>query len=404
LSDLAEAADEQRRRWGTDASEAAAWDARAIVDRLRKAGQIDEAVRFGEEAVGQWGGFAPLRSALAWAFYTRDIRSLSELSDLHARRRGKEALARIEELVSSGPYSTFSPWPRAALTFAAVLADGWPAAALTLLDRLDPTLLSVELSGDYPSLRSRWHLATTKALEALGRWDDLLASCDAALAAPGFRAGDLRWIFRRRAAALEATGDLSGAAAILRELRGRLREWYVDADLARVLGAMGETADAIDASRRALAAEGELAPRWRTVALLADLLAEVDPQLSGAHIQLGRVLRRDAGWRADSHLELVARSRGLPDDLATTIDISPLRDSWRPASGLVRSSGVVKTLLPGGGSGFITSDEGGDLYFGMPRGENAPVAGSHVTFRIVDSFDAKKGTASKRAVDVRTEL
>lgn len=60
-------------RWRVDTSDSAAWDARALVDKLRKGGDVGTAVDFGEQAIGHWPTFEPLHSAVAWAYYSRDV-------------------------------------------------------------------------------------------------------------------------------------------------------------------------------------------------------------------------------------------------------------------------------------------------------------------------------------------
>lgn len=393
-------------RWRVDTSDSAAWDARALVDKLRKGGDVGTAVDFGEQAIGHWPTFEPLHSAVAWAYYSRDVAVLDPDEPTPAsRQKAKEALVRIRQLVEADPYGKFSAWPLAVLQVARIAQVRWPSAALELLTTLDPTKLSVEGSSDFPSPRGRWHLGITKALEELGRWDDLLRCCDDALGATdALRSEDRRWVRRRRALALQHLGRAAEAVPILRKIQRELPEWWVEADLARALAAAGEKAEAVDACRRALAKPGDLPARWRTAFLLAQLLEDPDQNLATAHYQLARQLRIQGGWPPDQGLETKAVAYGINEDPPDSVDLANLRRSWQSAHDPSRSAGVVKVVLDGEHSGFITPDGGGDdMYFAMPRNSKraAPAVGTRVTFRVVDSFDTKKNKPSRRAVDIR---
>lgn len=59
MSENAHAVQREIERWQTDTSDNAAWDARALVDQLRKSGDRDIAVEFGELAVKKWPAFEP---------------------------------------------------------------------------------------------------------------------------------------------------------------------------------------------------------------------------------------------------------------------------------------------------------------------------------------------------------
>ena len=70
----------EREQWATDPSDSAAWDARALVDELRKSGQTARAIDLGDDALAVWPSFDPLQSALAWAIYRRRAISSEQLT------------------------------------------------------------------------------------------------------------------------------------------------------------------------------------------------------------------------------------------------------------------------------------------------------------------------------------
>jgi tetratricopeptide (TPR) repeat protein len=404
MTDLTDDVAREMDRWKSDASESAAWDARALVDRLRKGGDAARAVDFGEDAVSRWPEFEPLQGALAWAYYRRDIASVDpDTLTAEDRQQTKTALARIRSLTASDPYGKYSAWPLSALQVARLALTRWQRSALDILYQIDPDKLGTEFRGDYPSNAARWHLGMTKALEELEEWDDLLATCERALAADGLRDEDIRWIRRRRAFALEHLGRPDEAVDILDDLRRHVSDWWADADLARVLRAAGRTQEAMDTGRLALDKPGPLAAKWRTVMLVGELLIATDEELAHQHLQLARHLRQKEGWPPHRELEEISERAGVQGPPPEHFDITSLGGTWRNAVDPARMSGVVKAILSGEQSGFLSLDDGGDIYFAMPRNgtESAPPVGTVVTFRLVDAFDRKKNQPSKKAIDVR---
>lgn len=403
MADANQSVRRELERWRTDVSDSAAWDARKLVRELRSDGHADLAVEFGERATAQWPMFEPLRSELAWSLHYRDIRPVDpETASRDQRRHARDALERIRALSSAEPYGRYSAWPHAVLGVAK-LVGGWPEAALAILDEVEPWHLSSEISGVYPSMEGRWYLAATHALQEMRDWSEQLRRCTMALDGASLRVEDSRLIRRRKAIALEHLQRFGEAADLLRSLQAERGEWWVDADLARTLAAMGHTDEAIRACRGALAKPADLKMKWKTVVLLAELLENADPDLAQAHFQLARSLRLGAGWRPDPHLEKRAAAAGISGVAPTRVDLAPILKTWRDVPDPSRSIGTIKAVLQNGQSGFLARDDGTDFYFAMPRNssEPAPPAGTRVSFRVVDGFDKKKNQPSKRAVDLR---
>lgn len=394
----------ERKRWASDTSDSAAWDVRALVDELRKSGQASRAIELGEEALVVWPSFEPLKSALAWAIYQRDVKGLDSQSDIEQRRVAKAAVDRIRGLTEGDHYGKYSAWPHAAITMASALAKRWPKAALDQLDDIDPAHLSSEASEDYPSLRGRWHLATTKAWEAAEEWQQLGESCERARVSDGLRREDCLWIDVRLARALTHTARADEAVEILKPRLAQKREWWLEARLAEALAAAGRTEEALLAARAGLAAPGgQLEIRWRLVALVGQILWTEEDALAAPHTQLARLLRQEAGWPASEVLEGIAEREGLPSATDESVDLDALSAWWREGAEAGRVTGVVKAHLPGDGSGFISPDDGGqDIYFSMPSGTTAPAIGQQVSFVVVDGFDAKKNQPSQKAIKVRS--
>ncbi|RMH77026.1 MAG: hypothetical protein D6683_09400, partial [Actinomyces sp.] len=144
-------------------------------------------------------------------------------------------------------------------------------------------------------------------------------------------------------------------------------------------------------------------------------------------VRLVRWSRAVEGWKPQARAEGLARRLGIAaedpsaltrreaeDLLARIRGLGPAAGRDRAGSGRGgqrtgrggahrrgrRENGTVRKLL-NEGSGFITRDRGGELYFGMPRGVPAPPAGTRVSFEVITGFDKKKNRPSDKAVAVR---
>lgn len=403
MDEIDERTARERARWRTEASDSAAWDARALVSDLRKGERVQDAIAVGEEALAVFSAFEPLRSAVAWAYYDRDLKHLDETSAREARAMARNAVERIGQLTADDPYGRFSPWPRAVLRLAKVLQDRWPAAALEQLQRLDPTRLSSDSSRDYPSDAGRWRLSTTRVLENLAQWADLLEACDEALRSPGLREVDKTWLQLRRSTALTSLGRYADSIEVLLEFRKQSDPWWVNARLAEVYAAVDDAGTALAFARRALADGRDLDKKWKVVRRVERLLRSKDQSLADRHLQLARHLRVQAGWPIDRELEADALDRSLGDPDLAAIDPVGLRRWWDDAPDPDRKTGIVTAHLHGGGSGFISTDDGSsDLYFAMPRSSNEPLppVGARVAFVVRRGFDKAKNRPSDKATDV----
>lgn len=378
------------------------WDIRKQLDQLSKSGEHDQAIELGESCVDQHPDFEPLTSALAWAYYRRDLGGLDDQKDLPERKRAKFALDRIRALTAGDPYGKYSPLENAVLRFSQALSKRWPREALDHLGILDPERLDNQKDGDFEAPRVRWNLVRTRALEAAGEWADLLAACDAARSDPAFDTKSRRWLTLRRCEALRHTGRAEEAEPILRADVEKSGDWWVFERLALVHETLGRPGTAIEEARRAMNAAGKVsALNWRVVLLLARLLEMQDPELARKHVNLARTLRVDNGWKAVGELENLAERLGATQTEACSAKdlVAELAPFWRSVDDSERETGRVERHI-NEGSGFIKPDDGGDsLYFAKPRSSSRPLPaiGARVSYLVRMSFDRKKNRDSKVA-------
>ncbi len=252
MSELTKEMGAARQRWGSDTSTEAAWDANRLVTKVRKAGMNEEAMAFANDALEVWPDFGPLRGGLSWCLFDRYVKTLDEHSTPDDRGAAKQAVDSIADLNAAGPYEKFSAWPIATIVLISKVCDHWPKRAIELLSTIDPRQLSDTRSNGFDSLRSRWFLMMTKALTKTDQWSEVLPACQDALANGGLDRKGQGLVEHRRCKALLGLGRADEAVEDLKELSQRLKEWYIDSDLADAYAKTGNHIEAIAAARRAL--------------------------------------------------------------------------------------------------------------------------------------------------------
>lgn len=388
--------------------ESEAWPLAKKVTFLRKSGNIEEAVKIATDGLQLLPNFEPLKSALCWTLYERDIKSFSETPNLDQLRKGFSTCNEIKVLLAPDLQGDFSAWIPAVLRTAKCLLshEGGDRPRMTkcakdLLSEIDPNKLSSTGFQGGPSPLERHALSYTKALHATKEWAKIRRACEAALPNSP-KGGDTElWLRHRLGLALLELGEPGLAAEhIAFVLSKKPTEWWAQRNDARVRIATGDTQGATHALASALKG-GALHMKTQAMIELAHLLrARGDLADADLHHLVARQIRLDKGWPSTAEIDAPIE----PDQKATPDDKRKLKELWDVLTPEVRERGKIRKVFENGGSGFILLTGGESLYFSMPMGKTAPPEGSAISFRIVDSFDKKKQQTSKKAIDVKLQV
>ena len=380
------------------------WDLSQEVTRLRKGGDVQAAVEAGEDALERFPDSEPVRSALAWALYDRDVRALDGDASLPALRSGWKTCNRLRELLEGDLYGRFSAWPTAVLRTCAAMLDcseGDPRSRLEAVSRMlstvDAETLSREGFRDGPSPMERHALQLTKALYRLEAWEELKRACQAALSQVAGRRDTELWLRHRLGLSLLELDEAKAALAHLEHVSVcKHTQWWAHHNVGRARAGAGDENGAIRAFATALQG-GVLHMKTHVMIALADLLrAAGNVEEADRHHRVAREIRIGQGWKSTPEIDapLDESSSALPDDA------SRLRALWTELTAVPRERGRVLKVFENGGAGFLELDRGANVYFAMPRGTSAPPEGTRVSCRVVESFDQKKQQASEKAVEV----
>lgn len=258
-----------------------------------------------------------------------------------------------------------------------------------------------------PSNREKYYLKITKAYEKLENWGNCFEkSCDALNHFP-----DEIWFKRRKAISEGNIGDLDKAIEDLIKISLVKSDWFIFRDIA-VLYAQNENFEkALDyIIDGCLVSINQPDPgfRWELYYDAALFLHKKDDiQMSEKHLLLSYSLRNNEGWKTPEVLSKLANVlnislKSVEDTKGLFKKLKPFWEAYK-FSKLPKHKGKIKTMLPNGKAGFITSDQGKDFYFKVfsyNGNSKQLVSGLTVEFFVQKSFDRVKKEKSFQAVNI----
>ena len=147
--------------------------------------------------------------------------------------------------------------------------------------------------------------------------------------------------------------------------------------------------------------------RWELYYDAALYLHELNDKMAAKHLLLSYSLREHEGWKTPE--VLLALSGKMHIELENIEDtrsiVKELKLFWEEHkfSKLPKHNGEIKTILPNGKAGFITSENGEDFYFKAFsfNGKRSQLKTAlKVEFFVQESFDRKKKEKSNQAVNI----
>ena len=132
-----------------------------------------------------------------------------------------------------------------------------------------------------------------------------------------------------------------------------------------------------------------------------------DNKLAEKHLLLSYSLRNNEGWKIPEVISKLASEmdislESIEDTKNVFRELKPFWDKHK-FSKLPKHIGKIKTMLPNGKSGFITSEDGEDFYFkifSFNGNKKRIIAGLKVEFFVQESFDRSKNEKSYQAVNI----
>ncbi len=405
---------------------------------LRRLGRFDEAEQLGARLAEQFPGSVMVRAERAWLIFDRDVRNPAFKDDPASRL---EAAYRMLEY-GDDPFVA----RKAVLegSKAAREMQAWEQV-IDLCDRVQAKDLSADPRNHngrkIPGDREIYYFARLKALMQLKRFDEARQSALTAKSEFPFRVDYPRYA----ALALEGLGQTDQAIEEFRQLGAKPKtQWYVLADLARLLVAADKPEEAWPIACRAACSFGEPSAKVNLYTLMARVSEVLNqPDVAARHALLAARVREGQGWRLPEDLSDLLLRLPLPEPHPERNELDRLcRADWDAAlSGLGQSAGapraaglslvsapapvahthgdaaheevlksnVAGTVLmrqPEASFAFIRSESFPDPVFVMVKDlpEAARHDGALVQFTAVRAFDRKKNREGVKAVSVITAI
>jgi hypothetical protein len=381
---------------------------------MRREDRHVEALNLADQALGILPDEPALRDVGAMLFYDVRVKNLPDDADVPTCNRISRDAERYRAVPINGKsvYGNIYSYRLVALKLAQIVVEREPILALRILETLVvgalPTDRKTTEQGGGPTTllrsdRDKYYLWITKALEKAGRNEDLLQLEPVAIPALD-GSQHQHWIVMRLVKAAIGLGDFDKAnqLAMHRSVDRRNPQWVPL--IAQIQAGQGDSDGAIASLKKLIVRAKDLSFQVNNIARLAALIRADHPAIADSLTMLEFRVRSGKGWAIKA--ELKARVDQIISAGAEQWDDKQIRAWMEESAGMpvsARGTGVVKSHLPNGASGFIARDGLEDLYFVMPRGstEPLPAIGARVTFVVEPSFDKKRNRNSERAVDVR---
>jgi len=356
-----------------------------------------------------------LRDVTAMIFYDLRIKSLTDDTDVPtcARLFAESQRFRAVPTDSGGVFGKIYSYRLIALRLSKIVVEKDAGLALRMLESLVVGALQMERrpflgSGDShsklrPSDLDSYYLRLTKALELLGRWEEILNVEEAAIRALE-GSDNQQWILLRLAKAALELNNVAKAKEFASHRSVNPHSPYWKSITARIQQGQGDSASAIESLKSLIGSQRDLSYQVKNLAQLAVLMAEVDVTIADSLTKLEAAIRVKNSWSIRGDLKERLNKVTTPD--SNLWDEQRLR-AWMTARSSVstgpRLTGVVVRHLDNGFSGFIRKDQGGEIYYARSKGSNEALhpVGTRVSFLVQPSFDRKKNRDSERAVDIR---
>jgi tetratricopeptide (TPR) repeat protein len=290
------------------------------------------------------------------------------------------------------------------------------------IDMLNVELLSTKLmepkiikgrTVEFASDMEKWYMIKTKVCEELEKYHDCLKYSRKALEviSPLHYDNDV-WFNRRIAISLAKLGKLDEAIKITQEIMNKRKDSFIYIDLGQFMHQKGDFEGAKDNLLKGIKKQKKIEFCIPALKTLIDIYSrENKKEISDIFMKVIIIAKTDNEWslkkeeseyKYESNFEAKYPSRdSVLKAYEKIINESTL--VTKPDPNKAYTKGVVKTLMPNGNAGFITTDDGESIYFNSSEIMIKPkfsILNSRVSFLTKDSFDKKKNRMSKTAFEI----
>lgn len=388
-----------------------------------------EAVTFGRQVQDLLQENEHVRREYVWAAYDGYLKNTERTEDEEDENLDEPEQEKVEASVDFTVMVkaarrilelTAEPLPRKLSVFAickeAKLLRRWELMCwfAQQLDPQTPSLEQKELNGRrLPSDYQKWTFAIIRALLELERYEECIVYArEASEKFPEDSFHFQRW----EALAKIRMGQVEDGLRQLEYINMRFpKQWYIQSDIANAHVQLGQYEDALLWFCRAASMPGDIKGRIITLKSMCDVLQRLAYwQAVYEHLRLVWAIELEQGSkrnavRTEQQLHEFQRLHANQLQIASENGVStipsalkPCRTTWQKRIRLAHptQSGRISFLNEEKRFGFVTNDDG-RFHFKFNAFRGRPELNAWVEFEMEDSFDQKRGEASKIAVNIR---
>lgn len=388
------------------------WLAWEYAKTLKKLERLDEAIEVCKIVYKKDKIFKYNRDLLSWCLYEKylkNIKNKDKVSNMDQIIKIAIFITRITEQDASLPYEK-TTWKIINLykdPFNATEVDKWLCKLnVDLLEDIHYVATVNNKNIELASSKEKWYYLKCKSLEKLKKYEECIEMCDIALInIKKFHNNRDVWINKEKAECLLKLGFKEKAMSLLLEILKRNDHWSIHEKLFQIQVELENTEDAL--SHAYTAALSKDPPRGKInlyfeIGKLLEMKNEFKYSLM--HYYLVDKIREEEGWKKNNDLISDIERLEKCAEVNSNNLYAELREYWlcEKLKLTNRNDGTILKLIPNGKSGFIKAQEC-TYYFKITSFLSKPtriIEGSEVTFRLIDSFDHKKGIETKEAVDI----
>lgn len=386
---------------------------RWLIYCLRKTGQLDQALKTGEDALNNFPDDKYLRSEMGWVIYDRDLKPGKEAGNIG---QVINAARRTLEMDRDNAFLTNKVVQAVMKTAKKANNPDWKIIA-EFAEMVDPATLSDEKrnSSDgkqYMSEKEDWFVNTSHAYLKLGSFQKAMD-----IAQDGLRSfpGEL-FLNRTIALARFRSGDAKAGAETMRQLlQHPRRDWYILSELAEMEMSLDNDQEAYRLFCQALLTKQDNQFKVKNLELFADLSIKMEKlDQAWLALNLARAVRTEASWSIPASLTMLEEKcrkasqtagKRQPEEPMKQSDLARACEKvWREgaAEGLERHQGKLVQLRPDRKYAFIQPINGGEspIVFLRDLPRDCMVEGTLVEYSLEKSFDVKKNRDSFKAVHI----
>lgn len=260
------------------------------------------------------------------------------------------------------------------------------------------------------SKKEQYFMWRTKALLKKGLFDKCIELSQKALDTfENFHYSNDIWFERRISLSYKGLGQLDKALELLKSLLKRKNEWFIHKEIAEIYFEQGNNEQALKFAIDSALSYGDADKKLNVYKLLSEILISNNQnEEAQKHVEFMYQIGKAHERKIDNNLQTLINKFKI--DTSKTVNLRDLewelKQIWEKLkfSNQTQLSGTIKSILPNGKAGFITTENKKSYYFQLRSFKAKPdlaKEGQKVTFFLEEGFDAKKNQKTENAVNVK---